>query len=146
MAPDAMTYRFVDHTADLAVELASPTLEGLFAEAVAAFTDAVVDRERVLERERRERSVAAADLERLLVSWLEEVLIAFEVDAFLVRRAEVAIAEAEGGGRTLRGALFGQPLDASRHPVKVLIKGISYHGLRVEPGPEGWRATVVFDI
>ncbi len=141
-----MTYRFLDHTADLAVELRAPTLEGLCCEAVAAFTDCVVDREQVVARERRERAVAAADLERLLVAWLAEALVAFEVDGFLVRRAEATIEGAGKGGRILRGVLWGEPFDPARHAVKVLVKGISYHGLRVEEGPEGWRATVVFDI
>jgi SHS2 domain-containing protein len=140
-----VAFRFLEHTADLAVEIAAPTVHDLFAEAIAALTACLVDGAAVGTLGERRVELRAADLDRLLVAWLGEALAAFDIDRFLVGRAEATI-ERAGGAYLLRGSLCGEPIDASRHPLQVLVKGVSYHGLRVESGGGGWRATVVFDI
>lgn len=42
--------------------------------------------------------------------------------------------------------LHGDTRDAARHPLKVLIKGVTYHGLHVAKSERGCEATVIFDI
>lgn len=139
-----MPYRFLDHTADLAVELRSATLDELFGVALEAFTACLLDPTTVEERERRPVMLQARDGERLLVRWLEEALVAFELDGFLARRAEVATEPGEP--LRLRGVLIGERLDPDRHHLKVLIKGISYHDLSIQQRGAEWRATLVLDI
>lgn len=141
-----MSHRYLDHTADLAVEVRAASLNQLFAEAATALTECLVEPARVASREQRGIELEASDLERLLVAWLHEVLFAFETHRLLALRAEVAVEPGEGGGWRLRGALFGEPVDFELHPPKVLIKGISYHGLHVEQTGGGWLAKLVFDI
>jgi SHS2 domain-containing protein len=140
-----VTFHFLDHTADLAVEIDAPTVEDLFSEASAALTACLIDGAAVALREERPVAVRAADLDRLMVRWLGEAVVAFDVDGFLVGRARVEI-ECAGDEYLLRGTLAGEPVDADRHPLAVLVKGVSYHGLRVEQHAGGWRATVVFDV
>jgi SHS2 domain-containing protein len=142
-----VTYRFLDHTADVAVELGAPTLGGLYAEALAAFTDTVTERERVAPAVERRFAVEAADAGSLLVDWLGDLLYAFEVEGFLFHDAEVEVAETAAGRRRLAARARGETYDPARHPVKVLVKAVTYHGLaveRLEGG--GWRGRVVFDI
>jgi SHS2 domain-containing protein len=140
-----MGYRFFDHTADLAVELEAPTAGGLFAEALAAFTEALTEGERIAERIERRFALASSGLDLLLVDWLGELLYAFEVEELLFRRAEVEITE--GGGEVrLQAVAHGEPRDEARHPIKVLIKGITYHGLEVARRDGVYRGRVVFDI
>jgi SHS2 domain-containing protein len=79
------------------------------------------------------------------VRWVEEALVAFDVDGFLTGVSEVGVSEA-GDGYLARGALRGEPLDPARHALEVLVKGISYHGLRVERRGARWHAALVFDI
>jgi SHS2 domain-containing protein len=140
-----VTYRFVEHTADLAVAIEAATLEDLFSDAAAAFTACLVGGARVEPVEERTVALRAPDLDRLLVRWLQEALAAFDIDGFLVSRAAPSIVRGAGACE-LRGVLFGERIDAGRHPVEVLIKGVSYHGLHVEQAGARWRATVVFDI
>lgn len=142
-----MTYRFLDHTADVAVELAAPTLGELFAEALAAFTDTVTELDRVAAGAERRFAVEAGDVESLLVDWLGELLYAFEVDRLLFRQAEVEVAEVEGGRLRLGARVRGEAYDPDRHPIKVLVKAVTYHGLEVrEVDGGGWLGRVIFDI
>jgi SHS2 domain-containing protein len=139
-----MGHRFLDHTADLAVELAAPTLPGLFEEALLAFTEAITEPERIEPHQTRRFELAAPAADLLLVDWLGELLYAFETDDLLFRRAEVTLEEAPDGLR-LTAEAHGEPR-GERHPIKVLIKAVTYHGLEVAQTEEGWRARVVFDI
>jgi SHS2 domain-containing protein len=52
------------------------------------------------------------------------------------------------GAFRLRGQAWGEPRDDARHPVKVLLKAVTYHGLEVGPVADSgdWRARIVFDI
>jgi len=40
----------------------------------------------------------------------------------------------------------GERFDAARHPLKVQVKAVTYHGLEVARDEGGWRARVIFDI
>jgi SHS2 domain-containing protein len=42
--------------------------------------------------------------------------------------------------------VHGERRDASRHGLKLLVKAVTHHGLRVERTSEGYVATVIFDI
>jgi SHS2 domain-containing protein len=140
-----MGYRFFDHTADLAVELTAATPGELCAEALAAFTEILTERERVAERTERRFALAAPGLDLLLVDWLGELLYAFEVEGLLFRRAEAEVEDEDGGVR-LAATAWGEPRDESRHPLKVLVKAITYHGLQVTADAQGLKARVIFDI
>ena len=140
-----MPYAFFDHTADIGADLEAPTREGIFEEGVRAFTDAVTPLEGVEPTETREITVAAESLEELMIEWLEEHLFRFEVEKWLTRRARVTLREGDDGWR-LRARVEGETYASARHPVKVLIKGITFHQLTVEPRDDGWVGRVIFDI
>jgi SHS2 domain-containing protein len=143
-------YRFLDHTADVAVELRAPTRDELFADALVAFTDTTTDPATVTPREAVRIEVAAEDAESLLVEFLDELVYRFEVDGMLFREAEVTIAEhgeAGDGSLHLTAEARGEPYDPGRHPSRVHVKAITWHGLEVRREPGGsWLGRVIFDI
>ena len=139
-----MPYRFLDHTGDVGFELEADSLPALMAEAVAAFATTLTEPERLAEHERRELEVAAATPDLLLHALLEELLFLFERDGFLARSGEMEIAR--GGLLRLRARLHGERRDPGRTPLKLLVKGVTYHRLAVEERPGGVRGRVVLDI
>jgi SHS2 domain-containing protein len=148
-----MSYRPIDHTADLGVEVTAASRDALFGEVVPAFTDCMVEVAGVEERLSRRFELAAADLGLLLVDWLTELLYTFEVEDLLFHRAVATVTDEPGGVR-LQAEAWGEERDAARHPLKVLLKAVTYHGLTVGPDPDpagtpggtGWRARVIFDL
>lgn len=141
-----MGHRFLSHTADLRLEVTAPSLEQLFAEALVGFTEAMTEVEAVEERTSWTEGAEADDLPGLLVAWLEELLFRFDARGLLPRRAVVHVA-GESAPYRLEAAVFGEPYDPARHPIKVLLKAITYHGLVVERVEGGeWRSEVIFDI
>lgn len=140
-----MPFEFFDHTGDIGVNLRADSLAGLFEAASEAFTAALCDLDRVEPRLTETVALGSPAPDRLLVDWLTELLYRFEVRELLVRSAQVTITAGEG--RCDLGAILrGERLDLARHAIKVLVKGVTYHGLTVTQSGDGWEARVILDI
>jgi SHS2 domain-containing protein len=140
-----MGYTFVDHTADVAADLAGRTVEELYGFAAQALTDTITDRAAVRPIVTQSVTLEAGSLEDLLVDWLNELLYRFEVRNLLVAAATVSLRE-EGGRWRLEAHIAGEPFDPAQHPSRVLVKSATYHGLHVRHDHETWKARIVFDI
>lgn len=138
-----MPHHPIAHTADIGFQVSAQTLEGLFAEAAAAFTDCLVEKRGALAvQERRTVRLEAQSFEELLVAWLEELLFLFETKGligveFKVARCELKNFEAE---------VEGVEWDEKKQPLKTQIKAVTYHGLKIEKKPSGFTAQIILDV
>ena len=137
-------HQFVDKAGDIGVRLEAPTLDALFEQAAAALTDAITPVAAVEPRLKEEVACESPELDLLLVDWLSELLHLFETRQFLVASADVAISATTP--YRLSAVISGEPLDAGRHPVKAVLKAVTYHGLEVKEDVDHWTAQIVFDV
>ena len=140
-----MGYRFIDHTADVAADLDGASAGDLFASAAQALTDTMTPLEGVCPSVTQPVTLEAGTLDDLLVDWLNELLYRFEVLNMLVSRAAVTLQQRDGRWH-LAATVSGEAFDPARHPMRVLVKSATYHGLHVREQQGTWTATVVFDI
>ena len=140
-----MGFRFLDHTADIGIEVEADDVSGLFAEAALAFADCITELESLDETLLREIRLTAATRELLLVDWLNELLYIFEASGELFRAFECEVREA-GAGWEIVAQARGAKFDDKVHRLKVPIKAVTYHGLEVGRDGNAWRARVIFDI
>jgi SHS2 domain-containing protein len=140
-----MAYTFFDHTGDIGVSLTGRTVDELFASAAAAFTDSITALEGVEPRRPEELDVAAPELDLLLVDFLSELIYRFDTRGWLTRQAQVEVREIDDGWE-LQGTLLGERHDDRRHPVRVVLKAVTYHQLEVREREGTWTANIVFDI
>ena len=140
-----MAFQPLDHTADIGIEVHADSAEELFSEALRGMTDCVTDLAKVEGRLARDVAVEAADLDALMVEWLSESVYRFEVEDLLLRDAKVELNQSAEGWK-LVARVIGETFDSSRHPLKVPIKGVTYHQLVVRKKTQGWFARVIFDI
>ena len=140
-----MTYRFLDHTADMGVEIEAASFEELLSEGLLALTDSLTEVGEVEVEVERQVELRAPSREDLLVEWLNELVYLFETESVLFRLAELRVEE-EGDGWRLCGMLRGERYDPARHRIKTLIKAVTYHQLQVTSSSRGWQARVIFDI
>lgn len=135
-------YEHFEHTADLGLRIRAASLEELFAEAGRALTGALVGHpDSVRPAQPRSIQLEAAEPPDLLHDWLAELLYLFETERLLFGRFEVAL---PSGGLT--ATAWGEPADPARHEIELEIKAVTYHGLKIEPGPGGWLAEVIVDL
>lgn len=140
-----MTFKFVEHTADMGVEIEATSFEELLSEALMALTDTLTEVERVELELELPVDLVAPSREDLLVEWLTELVYLFETESVLLRQTDLEV-EREGGGWRLRGTLRGEHYDPERHGIKRLIKAVTYHQLTVRSSRSGWSAHVILDI
>ena len=133
-------YRYLDHTADLGIEITGRTRKQLFINAGRAIFETQVRGPVAAGREIR-FALAADSLADLFIEWCRELLYRFAVRGFIPRRYDLELE-----GLRLRAALKGDIFDPKRHAVKLEIKNPTYHRLKVEKRPDGYRATIVFDV
>jgi SHS2 domain-containing protein len=135
-------YRCLDHTADAGIVARGRTLENLFEVSAEALTDLITERAKVREHLHVGFEIQADGQEQLLVRWLVQILLKFEIEGLVFHRFSVH----EIGPDRLRAEAFGENHDPERHPHHTEVKGVTYHHLSVHPVKEGWEATIIFDI
>ena len=127
-------YRFVEHTAELELELEASSPEGVLAEALRAFAELAGAGEG--ETVERRVEVTAPDLPALLAAWVDELVFVAETESLLPDAAEIAI-EDDRVTAVLRGRR-GEP--------RPLVKAVTLHRLRFRRENGVWRGRVVLDV
>jgi len=127
-------YRFVDHTAELELELEADSPEGVLEEALRAFSElAGPAGGDLLERH---VEVEAGDLPALLAAWLDELVFLAETEGLVPARADLSLAE-----HRVQATLHGR-----RGDPRPLVKAVTLHRLRFRPENGVWRGRVVLDV
>lgn len=135
----------LSHTADVGFRVHAPSLAELFQGAARGLALMLTGESGVdgapAAAEAETWSLERPDLERLLVAWLRELLHRAQSGGELVAESQVEMA----GPAALRARVVWWP-EESRPDLVREIKGVTYHGLRVEEREDGWHARVVLDV
>lgn len=136
-------YEIVDHTAEIGIKAYGRTREELFAHMAQGMFSLIVPPEEVQAKIGREVTAHAEGWERLLISWLRELLYLFDTERFLGRSFTIQKLEST----EVQAAVSGEILDFNRHHVDKEVKAATYCDLKLVQGPDGiWAAQVIFDI
>lgn len=143
-----MAYKFIDNVtmADVAFEASGKTLEELFVSSAQALTNTQInDLKEIKPVQGIEFSVEAKDAERLLYSFLEELIFFKDAELLLFREYDLRIEKKELG-YSLTAKLKGEKLDPKKHALLVDAKAVSWHMFKVEQTDDGWKAFVIIDV
>lgn len=87
-------------------------------------------------------AVEAADLEALLVAWLNELLYLYEARGFIGADCTIgSLTETH-----LAAEVWGETVDRTQHTILGHVKAVTYHQLHVGPAAGRWEARVVVDV
>jgi SHS2 domain-containing protein len=141
-----MAWEHFEHGADVGVRGRGDTAARAFEEAARALfsllsADLAAIRPSVEERVACE----AANLEELLVAFLNDLLFLFDSRRVVFGRFQVAIEDAPGRAR-LTALARGEPFDPRRHEFTVLPKGATFTALEVARRDGEWVAQCVVDV
>jgi SHS2 domain-containing protein len=144
-------YEIIDHTADIGIHAAGKDLKEVFIRAAEGMFDVMVEsRANLLPAITVPVHIKTGDSsktglgphENLFVKWLQELLYIFETRHIVPTHFFID----EVSDNELEGCVKGLKFDSTRHHLKCQIKAVTYHKLSVEKKPDGWHATVIFDI
>jgi len=142
MAESPAGYKEKPHTADWELKVWAPSLPELFAQAAQgmyALSGARMEPESQISRT---LDLQAADLETLLVSFLDELLFMGEQEGLAFERFELQVDETSEDSYKLQGKVHGARL---AHLAKE-IKAVTYHNLSVARTQRGFEVNIVFDV
>jgi len=142
-----LSYRYLDHGADMAFESEGKTIESAFEEGAAALFNLMADITGVKGRQEREINLSCGDYEDLYYEWLSELLSVSGLEGILFSEFSVDISRNEDrNSLSLKGSARGEKIDIGRHDLKGEVKAITYLGLEVQQTPEGWKTRCVVDV
>jgi SHS2 domain-containing protein len=139
------THRWIEHTAELQLELHARSEAAIFRQAVHALrelleedpdTDADTG---AATGERVERPVEAEATDRgaLLAEWLAELVFLAETEGLVPDEARDLVV----GEDSVTAVVVGRTCEP-RH----LVKAVTYHDLALHRDRDGWRGNVVLDV
>jgi SHS2 domain-containing protein len=129
-------FRWLEHTAELGLEIEATSREAVFEEALAAFAELVGGGDGPLTT--REVEVEADEPGLLLVEWLSELLYLADTEQFVPER----VASLDLDRNRLRATVEGRLGEPGQ-----LLKAVTLHRLEFrEDATVGWRAHVVLDV
>ncbi len=135
-------YEVFEHTADVGLHAYGSTLAELFVHAAQGMESLMVAPEQINIQVSREIAVEGHDEVSLLIAWLNELIVLFDIEYLLFSQFEInAITRTQ-----LRGRACGEPYDAQRHDLSSAIKAVTWHEASVELTGEGYKARIIFDI
>jgi len=136
------SYKILDHTADIGIEVCGKTQKEALANTVEAMFDLIADSENISVVQEKHLTITGADTADMLINLLREALYMFYSQAWLCKKCEILELSAE----KIVAKISGEPYDAKKHQLKMEIKAVTYHTLKIERMGNGWRARVIFDV
>jgi SHS2 domain-containing protein len=135
-------FRILEHPADIGFEAYGATLEEVFAHSAQALMSLVIDLATIRPTTQVPIRVEGPDLPGLLVNWLSEILYLQDGEGWLLRDFEMKSVRSQEVSAVARGERF----ERGRHQLKLLVKAVTYHQLKLEQTAAGWRAQVYVDV
>jgi SHS2 domain-containing protein len=135
-------FEILEHTADIGIRAFGRTLPELYENAARGLLELLLSPRHVRPAEEETVTVTGTDAVDLMIVWLHEILL--RTDARKRAFADVRVSEV--GEWRLVATLKGEPLDGSRHKLRMEVKGVTYHAARVEKAESGWVAEVFLDV
>jgi SHS2 domain-containing protein len=117
-------------------------MQEVFRNAAHGFMSVVAGTSKIESRHNRSIELQALDRENLMVRWLTEILYLYDAEKFLTADVKFEILT----DTLLKANLLGESYNVSKHELKLDVKAITYHQLKVEDHDGDWIARVFVDI
>jgi len=135
-----MSYRFLEHTADVKFRAWGESLEDMFVSAAGALNETVRGVITILEQEEKNFEIEGRDLETLLYNFLEEFLVLLDAENFLVARIKAINID----GNKIRCVVVGD--SAENYKFTNDVKAVTFSEMFVRESEKGWECQVVLDV
>jgi protein archease len=139
---DRIVFEVLEHTADLGLRAEGKTLPEMFEAAAEGMMTIALETENIQPLTSYSISASAENMPELLVGFLNETLYLLDGQRVALRRFEVQQISPEH----VEAIAWGELRDPERHRAKVVVKGVTYHQLKISHSRGKWAAEVYLDI
>ena len=135
-------FEVLEHAADLGFRARAGSLPELFERAAEALVAIAMEVGEIEPRQSYPLAASGDSAESLLVNWLSEVLYCLDGKRLAMRSFRVRELAAD----RVSGEAIGEPRDPLRHPARLVVKGVTYHQLKIGQSDQGWFCEVFLDV
>ena len=128
---NAGKFEFLEHTADVYIAAHGKNMEEAFENAALAMFEVMTDTEKINPAQEDSVEVEAEDEYALLYSWLEALLVDFEVKNTVYSKFKITRLEETPDGFKIKASIWGEKFDPEKHPQKVGVKAVTYHRMEI---------------
>lgn len=126
-----MTYKFLEHTADIKIEASSTSLEKAFVSSALALKEVISAKIKVKKKIKKKINIEAKDYERLLYDFLESLLYFLDAEDFLFSKIASLEIKADKSKKklSLTAEILGDK--ASNYSFSNNVKAITYNQMSI---------------
>lgn len=139
------SHKYIDHTADIAVELTADSFEELIVESLKAYNESVFESIDERNDESLDIKLIERSREELLVSFLNEVNYLLTAKKWITKSMDDLLIKCEDSLYILTGKLNGSSL-TNEIELKEEIKSVTYHQMEVKELNGKLYTMIVLDI
>jgi SHS2 domain-containing protein len=139
-------FEFLEHMADAYIAAYGKDLAEAFENAALAMFEVMTEVERIKLKTEEYVEVEAEDEYALLYSWLEALLVKFEINQMFYSKFKVLELNKSADGFRLRAKIWGEKFNPKKHPQKVGVKAITYHRMEIIKEPNSVTVKFILDI
>ncbi len=139
-------FKFLEHTADAYIEAYGKDMSEAFENAALAMFQVMTSIDRISQTVDDTVEVEASDEQALLYSWLEALLVKFEVHGMLHSKFKILDFGKTPTGFKLKAKIWGEKFDPEKHTQKVGVKAATYHRMEIIKRPDKVTLRFILDI
>ena len=126
-----MRYKFLEHTADVYIASYGNSIEEAFENAALAFFEVMTETNKVDPNLEEIVEIEEDDMKALLYSWIEDLLLKFDIDRMIYSKFHVEQINKVNGKYTLKARIWGEAFNERKHPPRTEVKAITYHMMEI---------------
>jgi SHS2 domain-containing protein len=130
-------------TADVAFIAHGKDLNELFSNSALAMFEVMINTEQIKPKIEKKVKVKAEDLNSLLFSWLNKLLVYVDAENLVFSKFDVKIDDKKF---ELSATCKGEKIDKKKHETRTEVKSCTYHQMKIEKEKNKWKAQVILDI
>ena len=140
-------YKFLDHTADVSVEIQGKSLEEAFEQTVYSLMETITPSLKLISPNiEKIINIEAEDKEALLFDFLSEFLYLFDVEELIFNKVNIHPIQKVHGKYYLEAKASGEKFDKHKHEPGTEVKAITYSFMNIEEKKKNVKINIVFDI
>jgi SHS2 domain-containing protein len=138
-------FKFLDHPADIAVELKAESIEKLFEIAAEAWKSSVLETISTESPFELHINIESLTMEELLVEFLSELNFILFSRKLVFSKIKNLLIIPDSTLR-LQSVIYFEDFNPLKHQIKAEIKAITFHQMSIEKTDAGFFTRMIFDI
>lgn len=133
-------------TADMAFIAYGKTLEEAFENAALVVFETMTNLDKVEKKTKKTIKIKSEDEKSLLFDFIDNLLFYKDAENLLFSSVKVKKIQKTKEGFTLEAEALGEEFDPEKHEQRSLVKAITYFGMEIKKGKEGWSLKITLDL